>query len=398
MTSEFIQNIDYAYKEHILSSTRHLLSTNHTEYRSDFTIHIVSLNVWPSDAVSNHTIELAIFLSALGLKVQMYGHGVHERYSNFHLPREDVFRNARTNDVLFYQYSIGDEFLTRLVDLPIRKIAYYHGITPPELIRHLDPEVANACEKGINDLSLLQSFDHIFSNSMFNLREVFEAIGYSIDNSETLQLQVLPPYLTLSKLPSRYDKSPLPIENLAYVGRAYPHKNIEAIIRFFAAYRKKVPNARLKIVGAGHSEPYLKHIKDLSREYFKNNHQNIIRFENAVSDLELDALYKWSGMLLQFSNHEGFGMPLVEAMKTCTVVVTHKKCALPETMHGSGIMVAPGCPEESADQVLKLTNANTSYHALLRSQLDVFGNYYSEQAVQEKYLNRLIPALTNDLK
>ena len=62
-------------------------------------------------------------------------------------------------------------------------------------------------------------------------------------------------------------------------------------------------------------------------------------FTGKVSEEELKAYYETANLFLCMSEHEGFGVPLLEAMKMGVPVISYRSSAIPETMNGAGILV-----------------------------------------------------------
>ncbi|MFA5777009.1 MAG: glycosyltransferase family 1 protein [Parcubacteria group bacterium] len=94
---------------------------------------------------------------------------------------------------------------------------------------------------------------------------------------------------------------------IMYVGNAYPHKNLEALILGYGGIEKQ---ADLKLVLVGKEDYFYKKLKKLSAE---KKIKNII-FTDFVPDSELDVIYKNSLFYIFPSLYEGFGLPPLEAM------------------------------------------------------------------------------------
>ena len=110
-----------------------------------------------------------------------------------------------------------------------------------------------------------------------------------------------------------------------YIGNAYPHKNLEFILRSFAEFRKRYPDFQLVLSGGDPIFwPRLK-------KFALHNHlsENVI-YTGRVTDTERDSFYKGAMAYLFASASEGFGLPILEAMSCgCPVVVAKNSC-LPE--------------------------------------------------------------------
>ena len=101
-------------------------------------LHIVAPDIHRFDAVGNHCLYLAEDLRNTGLDVQLYA----QRFSPPDVPVHDlesIFTQDLSDSLLLVSYSIFDPYLERLLALPCRKLCYFHGVTPPELLRAHEP-------------------------------------------------------------------------------------------------------------------------------------------------------------------------------------------------------------------------------------------------------------------
>jgi glycosyltransferase involved in cell wall biosynthesis len=121
------------------------------------------------------------------------------------------------------------------------------------------------------------------------------------------------------------------------VSRIVPSKHTEDIIRTFYYYRKCIsPEAWLFLVGSPEvGGTYLRQLQQLVNA-LKLEH---VVFTGSVSDAALVAYYKQADVFLTMSEHEGFGVPLVEAMFFGVPIVANNACAIPYTLGGSGVLV-----------------------------------------------------------
>ena len=91
---------------------------------------------------------------------------------------------------------------------------------------------------------------------------------------------------------------------ILYVGNAYPHKNLEALV---LAY-EQISDKNLKLVLVGKEDYFYKKLKKAVKD-------NSIIFTDFISDSELDVIYRNSLFYIFPSLYEGFGLPPLEAMK-----------------------------------------------------------------------------------
>ena len=141
-------------------------------------------------------------------------------------------------------------------------------------------------------------------------------------------------------------RNPGPIHGpyLLYVGNAYPHKNLERLIRVFSEIKKNKPELNLVLVG---KEDYF-YLR--LKQYAKTFSDNII-FPGYVPDEELKKLYACAELYIFSSFYEGFGLPPLEAMVNGLAVVSSNKACLPEILGDAALYFNP---EDEVDMKNKI--------------------------------------------
>jgi glycosyltransferase involved in cell wall biosynthesis len=137
--------------------------------------------------------------------------------------------------------------------------------------------------------------------------------------------------------------------NILFVGRIIPNKRIEDLIRVFAVYQRWLePRSRLLLVGdhRGHERYY-----DRLREMVRDLRLDEVVFTGHVDDDELMACYSVADLFLCLSEHEGFCVPLLEAMTFGIPVVAYDAGAVAETLRGGGVLLKDKRPEAVAELV-----------------------------------------------
>jgi glycosyltransferase involved in cell wall biosynthesis len=182
---------------------------------------------------------------------------------------------------------------------------------------------------------------------------------------------VLPVVLDLAV----YDRAPSPVvermfrdgrRNLLFVGRIIPNKRIDDLIRAFAVYQRRCePRSRLLLVGEHKGfEGYLDRLSALAREL----HLEQVVFTGHVDDEDLIAYYRVADAFLCLSEHEGFCVPLVEAMYFGVPVLAYAAGAVAETLRGGGVLLQDKAPELVAELVDRVIRDGALRASLLASQ------------------------------
>lgn len=140
---------------------------------------------------------------------------------------------------------------------------------------------------------------------------------------------------------------------LLYVGNAYPHKNLEALLRAFAKLLSKRPELRLVLVGK--DDYFYSRVRDYARSlnlWQKENINSPVIFPGYVPDAQLEILYSQAGAYIFPSLYEGFGLPPLEAMARACPVLSSNRTSLPEVLGEAALYFDP---ENESDMIEKMT-------------------------------------------
>jgi glycosyltransferase involved in cell wall biosynthesis len=129
--------------------------------------------------------------------------------------------------------------------------------------------------------------------------------------------------------------------NFLFVGRIAPNKKIEDHIRLAEQYKRYV-DAYYRFIFVGRYDvvpQYYATIRALLSEYQMLEDRFI--FTGPVPDVELAAYYRASSAYISLSEHEGFCVPLVEAMAMDVPVLAYSTAAVPDTLGGQACSSRP---------------------------------------------------------
>ena len=159
------------------------------------------------------------------------------------------------------------------------------------------------------------------------------------------------------------------------MGRVIPNKRIDDLVRSFAVFQKWVrPHSRLLLVGDHRGfERYFDRLQELVRELRLDE----VVFTGQVDDDELYAYYRLADVFLCLSEHEGFGVPLQEAMHFGLPVIAYDAGAVRETLRGGGLLLQDKRPELVADVLDRLTRGGDLRRAVLASQAEAISRIRS---------------------
>jgi glycosyltransferase involved in cell wall biosynthesis len=311
------------------------------------TVHLVTVSFRDHDGVGSFVLGLYRLLKAHSIPVAIYAHQCDPELKGFVRPVPELLACVGQQDLVFFHFSIFDPFFDLISALPCRKILYFHGITPPRSLQVFHPELARLCEKGMEQAPLALRFDALMANSKYSAAELLSwmrAIETSDSQSGTqspagsLQVTPCPPRIGMDHFAGVNAVPPvrtLPRSRLLFVGRIAPHKRIEDLIELFAAYRTLDPDSCMVLIGGISSAGYWALLQHMLGKQSPETRDSVI-FTGEISQAELLGYYQAASAFVTMSEHEGFCLPLVEAMAFDLPVFAYAHPAMRETLGRSG--------------------------------------------------------------
>jgi glycosyltransferase involved in cell wall biosynthesis len=165
------------------------------------------------------------------------------------------------------------------------------------------------------------------------------------------------------------------IENkyLLYVGNAYPHKNLEWLIKVFY---EKINTLGVDLVLVGKEDYFYKRLKELKKEKEnKGNRQGRVIFPGYVPDSDLRFLFQGAFAYVFPSKYEGFGIPPLEAMANDCPVISSDRASMPEILGESALYFNPENEDELFALVNKIVKDNDLRDNLIRSGREQIKKY-----------------------
>ena len=286
------------------------------------------------DAISQHARHIARMVSEAGVPATLCAaRVVPESLASEIRHVDDIFPNITAQDILLLHFSIFTPLIDTIKNLPCRKVMIYHNITPPHFFEGISRKTAKACRKGLQQLKEAATIFHLaLGVSKFNEQDL-KRVGYP--TTRILPLIVETNVLNDQNIRSLYYQSEK--ITLLHVGKWAPNKKIEDLIKVFYCYHKINHESRLILVGRTWEwENYTVSILDLIQKL--HLHQDVKIFQG-LSPSNLAALYRASDLYLSMSEHEGFCVPLIEAMACGCPVIAFKAGAVPETIQTAGLLL-----------------------------------------------------------
>ncbi|MDP6630212.1 MAG: glycosyltransferase family 4 protein [Kiritimatiellia bacterium] len=288
--------------------------------------------------------------------------------------------NPAPSDVVLLHLSIGSPVNEAFRALACRKVLLYHNVTPPEYFRAINPQTADSLARGRDQVRALAGVADInLADSQFNADEL-EAFGYT-------DVHVLPLVLDLDRLVTSPDRRVSRQfndgrTNILFVGRCVANKCIEDLIGTIAVYTQSVDrNARLIQVGSyAGSEPYYAFLLARCRELGLDAE---VSLAGSVTQAQLNAYFEVADVFLSMSDHEGFCIPLLEAMVHDLPVIAHGAAAVPETLDGAGIIFREKNFELVAETIGRVVSDAPLRNAIVEKQRERLARYRSRDLQAE---------------
>lgn len=288
------------------------------------------------DAASNHILSLQRTLRRRGYRSEIFCERLPLLFEGQTRQISAHARYSSPDNVLLLHYSMAytPEVLSWLRGVPDRKVLVYHNITPHTYFEGIDDHYSRAARLGREQLAGMKALAETgWGDSGFNCQEL-AALGWR-------EPQVLPIILEPKRYAVRPDRKVMQrwqdSVNVLFVGRVSPNKRFEDLLLTFYYLKKRVgSSANLLLVGStDRMEPYLDYLRALA---IRLGVPDVV-FTGHVSTSELVAYYRCASVYLSMSEHEGFGVPLLESMQFDVPVVAYKAAAVPETLGGTGVLV-----------------------------------------------------------
>lgn len=371
---------------------------NHSLRPNRQRIHILIPTFQPHDAVGNDAAGMYQMLRSAGYDARLYAQYVHEVYA----PVTQIINDESDacwqdpDALMIYHHAIVWEVGEKILNTTRNRIVIkYHNVTPPEFFTNYAQHYYWACVKGKQSNTRLANLDNalFWGDSQYNNDEF---IGLGVAPS---RCRVLPPIHRVEELAREpFDSVVLgayrgDTANLLFVGGLRPNKGHAKGLEVLAALQRLTPQpCRLMFVGsfdpnlagyAGDLEQYVRHL-DLAED---------VVFARSVSPSQLRAYYMSASVFLCVSEHEGFCVPLIEAMAFRVPVVAWATTAVGETAGGCGLIYDRFDPEALAEGIAEsLENQQIPYELAERGRVR-YESMFHPEAIRQRLLELTEEAL-----
>ncbi len=296
------------------------------------------------DAVGNDIFELQRVLWQRGVRAEVFTEEARPGVEPFVRGWRDLGREPRDGAALLVHVSMGHEVLSEVGALPLAKAVVYHNITPAHFFSGISDHLVHYSTLGRQQLrELARAAELGIADSEFNRRELDE-IGFA----RTAVVPILVDWGAFDVEPDPGVLRALADDgtNIVVVGQILPQKAVHDAVVAFARYRESDRSARLYLVGShAMSGPYLDVVRGAVA---RHGLEDAVTLTGSVPIERLVAYYRGATAFLTMSEHEGFCVPLLEAMRSDLPIVATAAGAIPDTLGDAGVLVQDRSPESVA--------------------------------------------------
>jgi glycosyltransferase involved in cell wall biosynthesis len=330
---------------------------------------IISFNACAGDAIGNLIAEKVAFFLDRGADVRVFvedGKRLHpqvERHCHIVVvPETDglEWQYVQTADLVVVEYGMAYRLLEwlPLLSRAGRRILFdYHGITPPGL--WIGPQ-REALEQGQRRRGLVWFAETALVHSRFTAHELQEPTGFPEE-----RLHVLPHFVDgrrfMPESPGFDVRKELGLSDeqlLLFVGRLAPNKGVPVLVEALKHLVDIKPAVHLAIAGDC-SDVYQSEAEHCRRRAFDLGIFDRVHFLGQVSEDKLPDLYRSASVFVMPSRHEGFCIPVLEAMASGLPVIAARAGALPETIGSAGLTFAMDDSEDLARRLRRVLARET---------------------------------------
>ena len=290
------------------------------------------------DAIGDSARRVRSLLRNMGHESELYALTIDDDL------KQDVrqFRDgsAAGGDLTIFHYALPSPMTAAFAALESGRVLQYHNVTPAAYFAPYDAALFRLASLGRQELStLVGRVELALGDSEFNRREL-ETLGFEPTGVFPIAVDTARITQPVSR-PALDDILDDGLVNFLFVGRIAPNKKIEDHIRLAEVYKRYI-DAYYRFIFVGRYDVvprYYATIRALMAEYRLLNDRFI--FTGPIPDEELAVYYRHAAVYISLSEHEGFCVPLVEAMAADVPVLAYAAAAVPDTLGGAGVQFAP---------------------------------------------------------
>jgi glycosyltransferase involved in cell wall biosynthesis len=300
-------------------------------------IHQLVVSAAQGDAITNAALDLRAGLRRAGVASELFSAFMDpEMEGEAYLLPEFPTRGAGA-ELLVVHVSIGEprlaEFLARRPE-PLAVV--YHNMAPAESFEPWAPSFAKLLADGRRELGALAGRTRVAVGvSAYNAAELvkigFDPVVVAPLAVDAARLVATEPDPGMSAFLAGLG-GPVVLS----VGQLLPHKRVDWVLTaFYVLVNYWIPESCLVVVGADRLAGYGDAIRALVRRLGLDR----VHMLGQLSQAALVSCFRAASVFMTASEHEGFCVPVLEAMAFDVPVVARDFAAVPETLAGAGLLL-----------------------------------------------------------
>jgi glycosyltransferase involved in cell wall biosynthesis len=294
------------------------------------------------DAIGVHTVAISEALREIGIDSDIF-YGECTRDLAHRARPMSALGRATKGRWLMYQASIGSPVFDIFASRSEPKLLNYHNITPAVLLDGWEPAVGHEVSLGRSQVTRVAPECRLaIADSGFNEKELVD-LGFAHTAVASLLIDMTSaadpdPGLSLRLARAKAEGG----ADFLFVGKVSPHKAQHDLVKMLALYRTLYdPKARLHLVGTPLGRTYGPALSAFIAELGLSD---AVSITGSVTQQELESYFRGADVFVCASEHEGFCVPLVEAMGHGLPIVAYCTTAVPETVADAGLLLTSKDP------------------------------------------------------
>jgi len=342
----------------------------------------------PGDAVSGHTLQLQQVLRSMGVESEIFCERTHPNLTELAQPYSQYPGGAA-----LYHVAIGSRLADWALGQTMPLLLDHHNLTPARFFEAWDPPLVHGTAWGRQQLTpLCQRTVLGLADSRYNEADLLDAgctaptaVVPILFDPETFERPV--DQATLARLQETKRAGG---RDWLFVGRVVPNKCQHEVVAAFAWYRRMVdPAARLWVVGGASSRVFERALESYVQALGLTD---AVTLTGPVSHGALAAHFQTADVFVCLSEHEGFCVPLLEAMYHRVPVVAFAAAAVPETLGDAGLLLRDKSPAMVGAAVERIF-ADPALHASLQGRAKVRLAEMSITRARQRFVEAITPTL-----
>lgn len=269
----------------------------------------------------------------------------------------------RPEDILLVHHSFGHGYGAWIELLRCRLVLVYHNVTPEAFFPD-GSEGQRMSRLGRAQLPLWRDrFEAAIGDSVLNTQEL-AGLGYT--KLEAIPLLVDVEAVRAGPVNERLLADMASAQPLLFVGGIARHKCQHDVIEVLAQYRRLTDRFAYALLVGGISDPAYR--AELDAQIARTGLDGLVILTGKAPVADLNALFRGAAHYVSMSEHEGFGMPLIEAMLNDLPVTAFDSSGVADTLGGAGNLVRTKDPAEIAALLIEIDNDPERRAAIIAGQ------------------------------